>query len=254
MAYNYGIPIPIHIISQSGGTLITATLGWLYANKKVNIHEISAVLILSLGIIISTISNVPNKHSSNFSMSEYIIGIIILIISQILRSFMSIYMEKTFKLYSPNWKEVNFYMHFFSLLFYIPMLPTVYSQIKLLLNSNETSFISQTVLDTISYKFPYIFSKFKTPEKFTNALCFIANVITLSICVQGINRLNVISTALTANIILSLRKFISLILSIYIFGNEIYMGTILGIIFVFTGGLWYSIELYKKTASRLKKD
>ncbi|KTW26822.1 uncharacterized protein T551_03284 [Pneumocystis jirovecii RU7] len=246
-AYGYGISIPIHIITQSGGTLITVILEWLCANKKFNIQEILAVLILTLGVIItniSNVSNISNKHSSKSSILEYIIGIIILIISQIFRSFMNIYMEKTVKLYSPNWREVNFYMHFFSFLIYIPILPTIYSQVKLL-SFYETSYTSQFA-DTFSYNPLYIFTKFKHSKTFNYAFYFFINVITQSLCVQGINRLNIISTALTTNIILSSRKFLSLILSIYIFGNEIYLETILGVILVFGGGIWYSVELHKK--------
>ncbi|KAG4306440.1 hypothetical protein PORY_000428 [Pneumocystis oryctolagi] len=242
-AYSYGISIPMHIITQSGGILITVIFGWLYANKKFNTREILAVIILTLGVTITNLSNVPNKHSSKLSVLKYTTGVIILVICQILRSFMSVYMEKTFKLYSPSWKEVNFYMHFFSLLFYIPIFPKIYSQTKLLF-SYKTPLTSQ-IIDTFSYK-SSIFSKFKN-LKISNYTFYLANAITQSLCVQGINRLNVISTALTANIVLSLRKFVSLILSIYIFENEISLETIFGTILVFTGGIWYSIELHKKT-------
>ncbi|CCJ29074.1 unnamed protein product [Pneumocystis jirovecii] len=225
--------IPLYnCIWLRGGTLITVILEWLCANKKFNIQEILAVLILTLGVIItniSNVSNISNKHSSKSSILEYIIGIIILIISQIFRSFMNIYMEKTVKLYSPNWREVNFYMHFFSFLIYIPILPTIYSQVKLL-SFYETSYTSQFA-DTFSYNPLYIFTKFKHSKTFNYAFYFFINVITQSLCVQGINRLNIISTALTTNIILSSRKFLSLILRV---------------ILVFGGGIWYSVELHKK--------
>ncbi|EMR11679.1 hypothetical protein PNEG_00116 [Pneumocystis murina B123] len=246
-AYSYGISVPMHIITQSGGIFILVILEWLYINKKPNIYEILAIMILTSGVIIANISNISKKYSSDLSMPEYTKGIIILIISQILRSFMSIYMEKTFKLYSPNWKEVNFYMHFFSFLFYIPMLPKIYSQTKLF-NCFQTPFISQKNLSTNLYKYLDIFLKFKIPKTSNYLFYLYINIITQSLCVQGINRLNVISTALTANIILNLRKFISLILSIYMFENKRNFGTISGIILVFSGSIWYSIEVHKKKA------
>ncbi|KTW29316.1 hypothetical protein T552_01271 [Pneumocystis carinii B80] len=246
-AYSYGISIPMHIITQSGGIFILVILEWLYINKKPDIYQMISIAILTSGVIIANISNISEKHSINLSMIEYTRGIIILLIAQILRSFMSIYMEKTFKLYSPNWKEVNFYMHFFSLLLYMPILPKIYSQTKLL-NYFQTPFISQKNHDRSLYEFLKAFLKFKIPKTSNYLFYFCINIITQSLCVQGINRLNVISTALTANIILNLRKFISLILSIYIFENKRNFGTISGIILVFTGSIWYSIEVHKKKA------
>lgn len=91
-----------------------------------------------------------------------------------------------------------------------------------------------------------MFFKFKIPKTSNYLFYLCINIVTQSLCVQGINRLNVISTALTANIILNLRKFISLILSIYIFENKRNFGTIFGIILVFSGSVWYSIETRKK--------
>lgn len=109
-AYSYGISVPMHIITQSGGVFILVILEWLYINKKPNIYQILAIMVLTSGVIIANVANISKKNSFNLPMLEYTKGIILLIISQILRSFMSIYMEKTFKLHSPNWKEVNFYM------------------------------------------------------------------------------------------------------------------------------------------------
>jgi len=68
------------------------------------------------------------------------------------------------------------------------------------------------------------------------------NVITQYICVRGVNRLTAISTALTIAIILNIRKFTSLALSVVIFGNKLPTGVKIGAILVGTGAAWYAYE------------
>jgi solute carrier family 35 (UDP-xylose/UDP-N-acetylglucosamine transporter), member B4 len=68
------------------------------------------------------------------------------------------------------------------------------------------------------------------------------NVFTQYICVRGVNRLTAISTALTIAIVLNIRKFTSLALSVVIFGNKLAAGVKIGAILVGAGAAWYAYE------------
>src|SRR5579864_817413 len=68
------------------------------------------------------------------------------------------------------------------------------------------------------------------------------NVVTQYVCVRGVNRLSAISTALTITIILNIRKFTSLALSVAIFGNKLATGVKAGAILVGLGAAWYAFE------------
>jgi UDP-xylose/UDP-N-acetylglucosamine transporter B4 len=68
------------------------------------------------------------------------------------------------------------------------------------------------------------------------------NMFTQYVCVRGVNILGANATALTVTIVLNLRKFVSLLLSIIIFKNHLGPTAVVGTVFVFIGAAWYSWE------------
>ena len=70
----------------------------------------------------------------------------------------------------------------------------------------------------------------------------IINVVTQYLCVRGVNRLTAISPALTIAIVLNIRKFTSLALSVVVFGNPLPAGVKLGATLVGAGAAWYAFE------------
>ncbi|OUM63286.1 hypothetical protein PIROE2DRAFT_10184 [Piromyces sp. E2] len=65
------------------------------------------------------------------------------------------------------------------------------------------------------------------------------NILSQYFCVTGVHKLSSISTSLTLNLILSLRKFASLLLSIFIFKNPLKLGHWIGTIILFFGTIMY---------------
>lgn len=72
-------------------------------------------------------------------------------------------------------------------------------------------------------------------------------------CISGVHQLSTQTSALTVSIVLNVRKVISLLLSIYLFGNELRPGVLIGAIIVFLGGGLYGLP-EKKAVSTQKKD
>jgi len=70
----------------------------------------------------------------------------------------------------------------------------------------------------------------------------IINVVTQYLCVRGVNRLTAISSALSIAIVLNIRKFTSLALSVVVFGNPLPMGVKVGATLVGAGAAWYAFE------------
>ncbi len=70
----------------------------------------------------------------------------------------------------------------------------------------------------------------------------VANVLTQYACIRGVNLLAAASSALTVTIVLNIRKLVSLLLSIWLFGNSLAFGTILGATLVFGGGALYTLD------------
>ena len=67
------------------------------------------------------------------------------------------------------------------------------------------------------------------------------NVLTQYACIRGVNLLAATSSALTVVIVLNIRKLASLLLSIWLFGNDLPVGTLVGALVVFSAGGLYSL-------------
>lgn len=66
-----------------------------------------------------------------------------------------------------------------------------------------------------------------------------ANALTQYICIRGVNLLSARTSALGVTIALNVRKLISLFLSIWLFGNELPHGVLVGAVIVFgSAGVW----------------
>lgn len=66
-----------------------------------------------------------------------------------------------------------------------------------------------------------------------------ANALTQYICIRGVNLLSARTSALGVTIALNVRKLISLFLSIWLFGNELPPGVLVGAAIVFgSAGVW----------------
>ncbi|KAK8049103.1 upd-c transporter [Apiospora phragmitis] len=79
------------------------------------------------------------------------------------------------------------------------------------------------------------------------------NVLTQYACIRGVNLLAAASSALTVTIVLNIRKLVSLLLSIWLFGNRLAPGTLLGAVVVFSAGALYSLDGKKKAPSARPK-
>jgi drug/metabolite transporter (DMT)-like permease len=68
------------------------------------------------------------------------------------------------------------------------------------------------------------------------------NSITQLICITGVNLLGACSSAVTVTIVLNIRKLISFIFSIWLFGNKLSGLMIVGATLVFGAGALYGWE------------
>lgn len=83
-------------------------------------------------------------------------------------------------------------------------------------------------------------------------LFLVLNSLTQYVCIRGVNMLGSVSSALTVTIVLNIRKLVSLLLSIWLFGNKLNTGVMVGATVVFAGGLVYGLESQRQ--SRLRRE
>jgi len=82
---------------------------------------------------------------------------------------------------------------------------------------------------------------------------FVINVLTQYACIRGVNLLAATASALSVTIVLNVRKLVSLLMSIWLFGNKLSPGTLLGAVIVFGAGGMYSLDGGKGIGGRTRQ-
>jgi len=162
---------------------------------------------------------------------------------------MGLYTEETYRLHGPQWKENLFYSHLLSLPLFLPFLPSLSRQFMKLANSAPLavplaaagggSGLPLADYPGLSPTVQRGLERVRIPSQ----LFYLAlNVLTQYACIRGVNLLAAASSALTVTIVLNIRKLVSLLLSIWLFGNRLASGTLLGAAVVFFAGGLYSLD------------
>jgi hypothetical protein len=149
---------------------------------------------------------------------------------------MGVYVQDVYAEHGKHWDENLFYSHFLSLPMFFPLHSTLRSQYARLEESPQ--FILPTSLS------PYI------PNGIQHILALMPrsvymlflNSITQLACITGVNLLGANSSAVTVTIVLNVRKLVSWILSIWLFGNKLSGMMIWGAVLVFGAGALYGWE------------
>lgn len=164
---------------------------------------------------------------------------------------MGLYTEETYRQYGPQWKENLFYSHLLSLPLFLPFMPSLVNQFNRLAHSSPLSLPGWGGADGIDLDSNMPSSGLHIPSQ----LAFLViNVLTQYACIRGVNLLAAASSALTVTIVLNIRKLVSLLLSIWLFGNRLAAGTLLGAVVVFGSGALYSVGSKKKPSQAQQKD
>ncbi|KAI5850411.1 UAA transporter [Morchella snyderi] len=213
-AFGFRISVPVHIILRSGGSMTTLLVGWLFGKRYTRLQLLS-VLILTLGIALCAYSdNPPPPHPTSTPSSptstSYITGLLILLLAQILSAFMGLYIERTYSRFGHHPREGLFYSHLLSLPLFLPLLPSIRAQ----------------------------WARLPAPLRWH----LLANAATHYVCSRGVNLLAARSSALTVTVVLNVRKLVSLVVSVWVFGNVLGWGVGVGAGVVFVGGGLYALE------------
>lgn len=155
---------------------------------------------------------------------------------------MGLYTEETYRIYGPQWRENLFYSHILSLPLFLPFSQSLITQFKRIVRSPPFQWTVKPGLALSVYGKRFELSTYMLPDIPSQLVYLVANVLTQYACIRGVNLLAAASSALTVTIVLNIRKLASLLLSIWLFGNQLALGTLVGAIIVFSAGAMYSLD------------
>ncbi|KPI35571.1 UDP-N-acetylglucosamine transporter yea4 [Cyphellophora attinorum] len=261
-AFGYSISIPLHIILRSAGPVTTMLVFYFYRGRRYPPMKVFAVLLLFAGVVVaaaadaysktpeafeSTLSTQPTEPPSSRLPWNYLPtggalreqgpGFLLLAGALVLSAFMGLYSDELYGKYGRGAQitsEGLFYSHALSLPFFAAQTSTISSSFMDL--SQNSVPLSATFASGTFPKLPTVLASIPTAIPM-----LMLNAVTQYICIKGVNQLSAKSSSLTVSIVLNIRKLVSLLLSIWLFGNQLPAGVVAGAVLVFLGGGLYAV-------------
>ncbi|BFZ10913.1 hypothetical protein BsWGS_13952 [Bradybaena similaris] len=243
--FSFNISMPLHMIFRSGSLIANLVLGVLILKRSYKPTKYISVIMITAGITMATIASASQKekmvsHTGDaaYDYMIWLIGLFLLVISLFFSARMGIFQEQTYAVYGKHPSEALFYNHFLPLPGF------------LLLTSDILKCVSEFNLSD-----PYMIPGFGITVPWA-WLWLLYNTITQYICIKSVFILTTECASLTVTLVVTLRKFISLVFSIIYFNNPFTLTHWAGATLVFLGTMLFvdvfnRFEFYRRLEARL---
>lgn len=229
-ALNFNIAMPLHMIFRSGSLIANMILGIIILKKRYSLSKYISIALVSLGIFICTIMsakqvNMANEGSEDQVLNAFVhwlIGIAMLTFALLMSARMGIFQETLYKKHGKHSKEALFYNHCLPLPGFLLLSTDIYRHCVYF--SQSTPVAVPVIGLTVPIMWFYLFM----------------NIITQYVCIRGVFILTTECASLTVTLVVTLRKFLSLIFSIIYFQNPFTVWHWVGTSVVFIGTLLYT--------------
>uniref|UniRef100_A0A8C5MAW8 Solute carrier family 35 member B4 n=1 Tax=Leptobrachium leishanense TaxID=445787 RepID=A0A8C5MAW8_9ANUR len=229
-ALNLNISMPLHMIFRSGSLIANLVLGIIILKKRYSTSKYMSIVLVSIGIFICTWMS-AKQVASHPSFSEedgfiaflwWLVGIGALTFALLVSARMGIFQETLYKEYGKHSKEALFYNHALPLPGFLLLAPDIYNHAMMFTQSEPYQVPGLGVQMPIMWFY------------------LLMNVITQYVCIRGVFILTTECPSLTVTLVVTLRKFLSLIFSILYFNNPFTVWHWAGTSLVFLGTLLYT--------------
>jgi dolichyl-phosphate-mannose-protein mannosyltransferase len=179
---------------------------------------------------------VKDNSAANLTSGSLEAGLLILLIAQLLSAYMGAYVEDIYLDHGKDWQANLFYSHLLSIPMFAGFTPILYDQF-LRLKSSQPFRPPPSIAKTLP---PMLTTALASTSQ--HVIYLTANAVTQLLCITGVNMLSANTSAVTVTIVLNIRKLVSFLLSIWLFGNQ--MGGLMkvGAAMVFGAGALYGWE------------
>ncbi|XP_045118785.1 UDP-xylose and UDP-N-acetylglucosamine transporter-like [Portunus trituberculatus] len=238
MAFGFNISMPLHIIFRSGGLIASMVMGIIVLGRKYTFTKYASVFMITAGTIMCTFASaeyVDETEDKDSGFITWLSGIAILTFALFLSARMGIYQECLYTKHGKHPHEALFFIHTLSLPGFI---------------MTAGSIIDHAQKFNKSLPLPAL-ATFPVLAHLPRLWIYLAgNVLTQYLCVGSVFRLTSEATALAVTLVLTLRKFLSLVFSIIYFQNPFTMQHWAGTFLVFAGTLLFT-DVIGKTREAL---
>merc|ERR1719309_1314982 len=209
-------------------------MGILLLGKRYTPLKYLSVLMITAGIIISTYSSATGKIKTKETTENeeestevedqfwLVVGISLLTFALFMSARMGIYQEVTYSKYGKHPKEALFYTHALPLPGFLLLAPDIIKHWNIMMES------SPIAIPLTNYQAPSML------------LYLLGNVVTQYLCISAVFILTTECASLTVTLVVTLRKFLSLLFSIMYFKNPFTVYHWIGTGLVFGGTLLFS--------------
>jgi len=222
-ALNFNIPMPLHMIFRAGSLMANMLLGVVILGKQYSMSKYVSILMITAGIITCTYSSTSSKSveggDEDKEESWIMVGISLLTFALFMSARMGIYQEVVYSKHGKHPREALFYTHALPLPGFLLLAPDILNHWNIVMSSAPLPII------------PFVPSML---------LYLIGNIFTQYLCISAVFVLTTECASLTVTLVVTLRKFLSLLFSIWYFNNPFTTLHWLGTLLVFGGTLLFS--------------
>jgi len=233
-AFHFKVSMPLHMIFRSGSLITNMAMSIIMLKRSYAWLKYLAVFIITIGISICTIVSAqdfagenasknltetsnPLSESEDFKFFWWCIGILILLGTLFISAMLGIYQEMLYSTHGKHPSEVMFYTHLLTMPIFLTLSGSIKEHGLMAINSPLLS------IPLLGVQLP-------------STICYlIGNVLSQYICISSVYTLSSVSQTLTVNLVITLRKFVSLLMSIIYFQNAFTVWHWTGSILVFIG-------------------
>lgn len=273
------VPVPLHILIKSGGLIANMITGRVLLHRRYSRIQVVSVVLVSLGICGATLfSNMGNSSDVGGDRNELegpalkdiltsITGTFLLLVTLFMNALLGLYQEWVYRggKMENDWIKGLFYTHVYGLPFFILVKRQLLLEYDYYIRAKSgfiyDSFFAQALIAKLqlssivqaasslfpTIRMPGIITKFTDIETLPFLLVF--NALTQTLCIASVHKMSTKTSSLVVNLVLTLRKILSLYLSVWIFGSfnnqtsrESSMIWMTSAAFVFGGTILYSVS------------
>jgi UDP-xylose/UDP-N-acetylglucosamine transporter B4 len=231
-AVNFDVPFPLFIIFRSGTLLANVILTRIIQRRVYAWSRLFSVALVTAGIALFTIQErklghgvvpkVPPFWTEFVPMPLFFIGVLLMSACLFGSAYMGLLQEKIYSKYGRYPHEMMFYTHFLSLPLFAVVGQSIMEDVATFSNSRPVSVFGWLELPI--------------PSQWLMLLLVVSLQL---ICIRNVYNLSAQMTSLNLTMILTLRKFLNLLLSFVIFNNPFSAWHALAASMVFIGSFQF---------------